>query len=58
MVKQEVISLINRLPETATLEDIMYELYVFEKHKKAMAAIENGDVLTVDEVKGLLLRQQ
>jgi len=39
MVKQEVISLINRLPETATLEDIMYELYVFEKHKKAMAAI-------------------
>lgn len=58
MVKQEVISLINRLPETATLEDIMYELYVLQKHKNAMAAIEKGDVLTVDEVKGLLLRQQ
>lgn len=58
MVKQEVISLINRLPETATLEDIMYELYVLQKHKNAMAAIEKGDVFTVDQVKGLLLRQQ
>jgi phosphohistidine swiveling domain-containing protein len=58
MVKQEVINLISRLPENATLEDIMYELYVLQKHKKAMAAIENGDILTVDEVKGLLLKQQ
>ncbi|AGL00585.1 hypothetical protein [Desulfoscipio gibsoniae] len=58
MIKQEVINLINRLPETATLEDIMYELYILQKHKNAMAAIEKGDVLTVDRVKGLLLRQQ
>lgn len=57
MVKQEVISLISRLPENATLEDIMYELYILQKHKNAMAAIENGDVLTVDEVKGLLIKQ-
>jgi len=57
MVKQEVISLISRLPENATLEDIIYELYILQKHKNAMVAIENGDVFTVDEVKGLLVKQ-
>lgn len=57
MIKQEVLGLIERLPETATLEDIMYGLYVIEKHKNALAAIEKGEVLTVDEVKGLLVRQ-
>ncbi|AGL02473.1 hypothetical protein Desgi_3113 [Desulfoscipio gibsoniae DSM 7213] len=36
----------------------MYELYILQKHKNATAAIEKGDVLTVDQVKGLLLRQQ
>lgn len=57
MVKQEIISLINRMPENATMEDIMYKLYVLQKHKNAMAAIEKGEVFTVDEVKGLLVRQ-
>ena len=57
MVKQEVISLISRLPENATLEDIIYEMYILQKHKNAMVAIENGDVFTVDEVKGLLVKQ-
>lgn len=57
MIKQEVLGLIKRLPETATPEDIMYGLYVLEKHKNALAAIEKGEVLTMDEVKGLLVRQ-
>lgn len=57
MLKQEVINLINRLPENVTMEDIMYELYILEKHKNAMTAIENGDVFTVDEVRGMLAGQ-
>jgi hypothetical protein len=57
MVKQDVINLINRLPENTTLDDIMYELYILQKHENAMEAIENGDVFTVDEVKGLLVKQ-
>lgn len=57
MVKQEVINLINRLPESVTLDDIIYELYILQKHKNAMTAIDNGDVLTVDDVKGLLVKK-
>lgn len=57
MIKQEVVNLVNRLPENATIEDIMYELYIFEKHKNAMTAIENGEVFTLDEVKGMLMKQ-
>jgi hypothetical protein len=54
MVKQEIIDLISKLPETVTIEDIMYELYLLQKHKNAISAIENGDVLTVEEVKTLM----
>jgi hypothetical protein len=57
MIKQEVMNLINKLPESATIEDIMYELYILEKHKNAVTAIENGEVLTLDEVKGMLTKQ-
>ena len=56
MLKQEVLNLIKKLPENVTMEEIMYELYILEKHKNAMVAIENGDVLTVDEVKRLLVQ--
>jgi len=51
------LSFISGLPENATLEDSMYELYVLQKHKNAMAAIEKGEVFTADEVKGLLVKQ-
>ena len=57
MIKQEVMNLINRLPENVTMEDIMYELYILEKHKNAVTAIENGEIFTLDEVKGILINQ-
>lgn len=57
MLKQEVLELIKKLPDSVTMEEIMYQLYILEKHKNAMTAIENGEVLTVDEVKRLLIQQ-
>lgn len=57
MLKQEVLELIEKLPDSVTMEEIMYQLYILEKHKNAMTAIENGEVLTVDEVKRLLIQQ-
>ena len=57
MIKQEVMNLISRLPENVTMEDIMYELYILEKNKNAVTAIENGEVFTLDEVKEMLIKQ-
>jgi hypothetical protein len=45
------------MPENVSIEDIMYELYILEKHKNAVTAIENGEVFTLDEVKGMLTKQ-
>lgn len=36
VVKDEVISLLDRLPEDASIEDVQYHLYVIEKVKKGL----------------------
>ncbi|MCC7201169.1 MAG: hypothetical protein IT393_00660 [Nitrospirae bacterium] len=42
-LKQEAIRVISQLPDTANIEDIMYELYVIDKVKKGREAAERGD---------------
>ncbi len=50
-VKQEAISAINSLPDSATLEDIMYRLYVIDKIRTSQEAVLNGKIITVEELK-------
>ena len=49
-IKQEAINAISSLPDSATLDDIMYRLYVIDKVKKGLDAIDNGDSLTMDDL--------
>ncbi|GAE26682.1 hypothetical protein JCM9140_2769 [Halalkalibacter wakoensis JCM 9140] len=49
--KEEVIKLIKDLPENATLEDIMRELYVRSKIEKGIRELNAGKVVSHDEVK-------
>jgi hypothetical protein len=49
--KEEVIKLIKDLPETATLEDIMRELYVRLKIDKGIQELDTGKVVSHDKVK-------
>lgn len=49
-VKEEVIALLNRLPDDATLEDIQYHLYVIEKVKNGLDSIEKEGGLTQEQV--------
>jgi hypothetical protein len=43
--KQEVQSLLSRLPESCSLEDIQYHLYVLEKVQRGLKdAQENGAI--------------
>ena len=49
--KQEVESLLNKLPDDCSLEDIQYHLYVIEKVRQGLAAADNQGTLTQDEAK-------
>lgn len=50
-LKQEAIRVISKLPDTANIEDIMYELYVIDKVKKGKEAVERGESITIEELK-------
>ncbi len=50
-LKQEAIKVISNLPESANIDDIMYELYVIDKINKGREAAERGDSLSIEELK-------
>lgn len=49
--KQEVQTLLDKLPEDSTFEDIQYHLYVLEKVKKGIEAAENEGTISQQEAK-------
>lgn len=51
LAKDEARRIIDNLPEDATWDDIMYQLYVKEKTDKALAEIEQGKVLSHEEAR-------
>ena len=48
--KQEVRSLLQKLPDECTLEDIQYHLYVIEKINKGLERAKKEGVLPQQEV--------
>lgn len=50
-LKQEAIRVIAQLPDTANIEDIMYELYVIDKVKKGREAVEGGETISLEDLK-------
>jgi len=50
-LKQEAIRAITKLPETANIDDIMYELYVVDKVKKGREAVSRGESVSAEELK-------
>lgn len=50
-LKQEAIKAISRLPDSSTIDDIMYELYVIDKVNKGREAVNRGDSISVDDLK-------
>jgi hypothetical protein len=50
-LKEEAIKAISKMPESASIDDIMYELYVIEKVKKGREAAERGETTSVEELK-------
>jgi hypothetical protein len=55
MIKEEAKKLIDRLPDQATWDDILYEFYVKKKLAVAMKAAEEGSVVSHKDAKKRLL---
>lgn len=51
VVKEEVIQLIEKMPDDCTVEDILYELYLKQKVDKGLQDIKEGRVVKHEEVK-------
>jgi hypothetical protein len=49
-VKEQVASLLERLPNDASIEDIQYHLYVMDKVQKGIGSIEQEGGLTQEQV--------
>lgn len=49
---------IDQLPESATLDDIMYELYVRQKIDQGVQELEDGQGIAHDQVKRRVLGEQ
>jgi hypothetical protein len=50
-LKQEAIKAISKLPDTANIDDIMYELYVVDKVKKGREAVVRGESVSIEDLK-------
>lgn len=51
IVKEEAKKIIDKLPDQATWDDIMYEFYVKKKLEVALEAAEERRVMSHEEVK-------
>jgi hypothetical protein len=51
-LREEAINVISKLPDSASIDDIMYRLYVIDKVRKGREAIKQGDSISIKELKG------
>jgi hypothetical protein len=49
-IRDEVTSLLDRLPDDSTIEDVQYHLYVIDKVRKGLESVERDGGLTQDQV--------
>jgi predicted transcriptional regulator len=55
-VKEQVRKLLDELPDTVTLEDIQYHLYVRQQIERGMQDVKDGRLHTQEEVEQMTAR--
>jgi hypothetical protein len=50
-LKDEAIKLISEMPESVDIDEIMYQLYVIDKIRKARNASNRGETVSTDDLK-------
>ncbi len=53
MSKQEVLNLINSLPDDISFDEVLYRLYLMSNIKEGISDIQDGRIFTQDEVIGM-----
>lgn len=56
MSKQEILNVINALPDSVSFDEVMYSLYVAANVEKGLKDIEEGKTYTQDEVREMFRR--
>lgn len=56
--KEAVRQTVEHLPDSATWDDIMYELYVKQKIEAGLKAVEEGRTISHEEMKQRLLAKK
>ena len=56
-IKEDAKKMIERLPENATWDDLMYELYITKKIEVGLDAVEKGKTVCHEDVKKRILGQ-
>ena len=54
--KKQALQMIKKLPEKATWDDLMYEIYLRTKIEAGIKAADEGRVVSHDEVKKRFLK--
>lgn len=49
-IREEVESLLDRLPDDSTIEDVQYHLYVIDKVRKGLESVDRDGALTQEQV--------
>ena len=57
-VKDAARAIVDNLPEQATWDDLMYELYVKQKIDAGLEAAARGDTVPHEEVKARLMNRR
>ena len=55
-VREEAHRLVDELPEEASWDDLMYQIYVRQKVEAGLRAIEEGRVITQEEAEERMAR--
>ena len=50
--REQAVNVISKMPDSASIDDIMYRLYVIDKVRKGKEAIRKGDSITLEKLKG------
>jgi predicted transcriptional regulator len=56
-VREEAKKLLDKLPDEASWDDVMYEIYAVKKIEQGLRAAEEGKVVSHDEVKKRFLKR-
>ena len=57
-IKEKVIKVIKKLPDNANWDDIQYHIYVREKVERGIKAIDEGKIITQEELERRVADEQ